>query len=228
MYFFCMYVISTQYTHNLPKHFHYSCTGVWTGGCHFTTNKFGDVRANTSSVCALVSWHSCWVVTINERTHKRKLQKTKKKQKLGHWIDLFGNSLKLISHQFLTLTLASKTQSQAARQTSAKVLAKCLRETNKNDAFNIPWNVPTRCLKFDSLKFSLKKGWIKDQWKNWTQKSDLKASVVWLLWWKKLWHAEILITDTCNDRKAIELLVSCFPKVLALRLFTGFERKPFP
>ena len=61
------------------------------------------------------------------------------------------------SHQFLTLTLASKTQSQAARQTSAKVLAKCLRETSKKDAFNIPWNVPMRCLKFDSLKFSLKK-----------------------------------------------------------------------
>lgn len=132
--------------------------------------------------------------------------KKQEKQKLSHWTDLFGRSLKLISHHFLTLTLASKTQSQAARQTSAKVLAKCLRETNKKDAFNIPWNVPMRCLKFDSLKSSLKK---MDQR---SMKIELKIkpqgfSGLAPVMKKTVWCSVIvacrnLITDTCNDRKA--------------------------
>lgn len=146
-----------------------------------------------------------------------------------HWIDFFGRSLKLISHQFLTLTLASKTQSQAARQTSAKVLAKCLRETTKTDTFNIPWNVPMNCLKFDSLKFSKKVG-SKDQWKLNSKIRPQGFSGLAPVMKKtvSLWHVEILITDTCNDRKARNLLVSCFSKSLGRATFYRLQKETIP
>ena len=126
------------------------------------------------------------------------------------------------SHQFLTLTLASKTQSQAARQTSAKVLAKCLRETSKKDAFNIPWNVPMRCLKFDSLKFSLKKVGSKIN-----EKIELKNQASRLQWsgscdekncgMSKFWsQTPAMIARRSN-------YWSCFPKVLALRLLQAWK-----